>query len=135
MPSDLEEPLDFLRSYYEAFSTMDVDAILAFYHEPAMFVSVQGAHTVPTHSALSSAVFEPMRRDLQSRGFDRSEFNAREGYRLSESLAVLIGEAIRYKADGSELERVGITYNLRKQNASWKIVVLTLHEAESAAAK
>jgi ketosteroid isomerase-like protein len=130
MSSDLGEPLRFLNDYYRVFSTMDVDAIVAFYHEPTMFVSAQGAYALPTRSALSSAVFDPVKKDLQSRGFGHSAFRLRDGHRVSEGLAVLIGVASRYKADGSELERVGITYNLRKENASWKIVVLTMHEAE-----
>ena len=89
MSSNLGEPLDFLRSYYRAFSTLEVDAILAFYHEPVIFVGAQGAHAVPTHSALSAVVFMPMREELQSRGFDRSEFILQEGCRLSDTLAVL----------------------------------------------
>ena len=128
MSSDLEEPLGFLNSYYQAFSALEVDAILAFYHEPSMFVSVQGVNVVPTHAALGAMVLNPIREDLRSRGFDRSEFSLREGRRLSDALAVLTGVAIRYKIDGSELERVGVTYVLRKQNPRWKIVVLTVHE-------
>jgi hypothetical protein len=75
-------------------------------------------------------VFTPMMKDLSSRGFNRSELSLRYGQRLSDTMAVLIGVAIRYKADGSELERVGITYIVRKQNADWEITVLAAYDPD-----
>ena len=124
MSSDLEEPLAFLNRYYEAFSTLSVDAVLPFYNEPSMFISAQGVNAVPTRAALGAMVFTPMMKALSSRGFGRSEFSLHHGKRISDVVAVLIGVAIRYKADDSELERVGITYIVRKHNNDWGIAVL-----------
>ena len=128
MSSDLEEPLGFLNRYYQAFSTLNVDAVLPFYHEPSMFIGAQGANAVSTRAALGAMVFTPMMKDLSSRGFHRSEFSLRHGQRLSDTMAVLIGIAIRYKADCSELERLGITYIVGKQNTDWEITVLVAYD-------
>ena len=35
--------------------------------------------------------------------------------------------AVRFKTDGQELERVGITYVLQKSDSRWKIAVLIAH--------
>jgi hypothetical protein len=38
------------------------------------------------------------------------------------------GVALRYKTDGQELERVGVTYLLYKAESGWKIAVVVLHD-------
>jgi hypothetical protein len=42
---------------------------------------------------------------------------------------LVTGVALRYKVDGKELERVGVTYVLHKVDTGWKIAVLILHDA------
>jgi hypothetical protein len=45
-----------LTDYYRAFSTLDVQAILPYCHEPTFIVSSQGVAAVPTHAALMAAI-------------------------------------------------------------------------------
>src|SRR5882724_10996525 len=47
-----------LTDYYTAFSTLNVDAILPFFHEPALLVGPQGVFAAPTSTALV-AFFSP----------------------------------------------------------------------------
>ena len=49
---------------------------------------------------------------------------------LSATTTFVRGVALRYKLDGQELERVGVTYILQKADNAWKIAVLILHAAE-----
>ena len=51
--------------------------------------------------------------------------------RLSVTTALASGIAVRYKTDGQELERVGVTYLLQKADDGWKIAALIAHDADS----
>lgn len=50
---------------------------------------------------------------------------------LSATTTLVTGVATRYKLDGQELERAGVTYVLHKA-ARWKIAVLIAHDTEIA---
>src|SRR5262245_52200850 len=102
-----------LDQYYAAFSTLDVQAILPFFHEPAVVVGPQGVYAALTHSDLTAA-FSLTMEGLRARGYGRSELSPREVKLLSPSTALVIGVAIRYKTDGNELERAGVTYVMQK---------------------
>ena len=52
---------------------------------------------------------------------------------LSATSALVVGVAIRYKADDQELERVGVTYLLHKGNDSWKFAAMVLHDTDKVA--
>jgi hypothetical protein len=124
-----EQPvvIQVLRDYYAAFSTLNVQAFLRFFHEPSLLIG-PGVVSAPTHAVLTTA-FASAIEDLRARGFGRSELNVREVKMLSETGALVTGVAIRFKADGQELERVGVTYVLHKTDTDWKIAVLVLHDA------
>jgi hypothetical protein len=50
---------------------------------------------------------------------------------LGPTTAIVSGAAIRYKDNGSELERMGATYLLRLTKTGWKIVVLTAYPPDA----
>ncbi len=47
-------------------------------------------------------------------------------------IAIVSTAAVRYKADGSVLESLGVTYLPRNALTEWKIAVLTPHSPETA---
>jgi hypothetical protein len=51
---------------------------------------------------------------------------------LSATTALARGVALRYKDDGRELERAGVTYLLHRSGEEWKIAVLVLHDPDHA---
>jgi len=116
-----------LADYYAAFSTLDVQAFLPYFHEPCLLIGPDGMFPASTHAVLATAFTTPM-EDLRSRGYDRSELNVRHTKALSETAELVTGIAMRYKADGQVLERVGVTYVMHKNNTGWKIAVLILHD-------
>lgn len=118
-----------LTDYYTAFSTLDVHAFLPYFHEPSLLIGPQGIFPAPTHAILST-IFAPALEGLRARGFGRSELSVQQSKILSETAALVTGVAIRYKTDGQELERVGVTYVLHKNDNGWKIAVLVLHDAQ-----
>ncbi|PYT15585.1 MAG: hypothetical protein DMG59_13325 [Acidobacteria bacterium] len=99
-------PLQVLANYYRAFSTHDTQAVLPFFHEPALFIGPQGVYPAPNSAAVASAV-TPTLEQLRARDFDRSELSVNSVTSLSATATVATGVAIRYKTGGEELERVG----------------------------
>jgi ketosteroid isomerase-like protein len=116
-----------LADYYAAFSTLDIQAVLPYFHEPSMLIGPQGAFAAPTYAVLTTA-FKPAMEGLRARGFGRSELSVRSVQSLSATTTLVTGVAVRYKTDGQELERVGVTYVLQKVQTHWKIAVLIVHE-------
>jgi len=116
-----------IADYYRDFSTLNVQAILAYFNEPSLLVGPQGVIPIPNHAALA-AVFGPVMEGLRAKGYGRSEFELDYAKSLSSSAALIGGVAVRYDANGQQLERVGITYVLHKTASGWKFATVILHD-------
>ena len=121
-----------LADYYSAFSTLEVRAILPYFHEPALLIGPQGVFAATTSAALTAA-FKPAMEGLRAREFGRSELSVQHVKSLSATATLVTGLALRYKLDGQELERVGVTYVLHKAETRWKIAVLIIHDTHEVA--
>jgi ketosteroid isomerase-like protein len=118
-----------LTDYYAAFSTLNLQAILSYYLEPCLLVSARGVVAAPTHPSLA-ATLTPALEGLRAAGYARSELTMLYVKRLSATTALASGVAVRYKTDGHELERVGVTYVLHSTDGGWKIATLIAHDAD-----
>jgi hypothetical protein len=49
---------------------------------------------------------------------------------LSAAASLASGVAVRYRADGQELERVGVSYVLHKADDRWTIAVTVVHDTD-----
>ena len=127
--ADDDSAVRVLAEYYTAFSTLQVQAVLPYFHEPSLFISPQGVFAAPTLSEVTT-VFAGAMEGLRAREFGRSELSVGSVKRLSSTAALVTGVAIRYQRSGQELERVGVTYALHKASEVWKIAVIILHDAE-----
>jgi len=116
-----------IADYYRDFSTLNIQAILPYFNEPSLLVDPQGVIPIPNHAALA-AVFGPVMEGLRAKGYGRSEFEPDYAKSLSSSAALIGGVAVRYNADGLQLERVGITYVLHKTESGWKFATVILHD-------
>jgi ketosteroid isomerase-like protein len=125
--NDQADVVRVLEEYYSAFSTLNVEAILPYFHEPSLLIGPQGAFAATTHALLATAV-TPTMEGLRARGFGRTELSVRDFKSLSATATLLGGVALRYKADGQELDHAGVTYVLHKADARWKIAVLIIHD-------
>jgi hypothetical protein len=123
------EVLRVLREYYSAFSTLNIEAILPFFHEPCMLIGPQGPFAATTRPFVATA-FGPAIESLRARGFARSELSVRDVKLLSATAILVRGVAVRYMTDGHELDRAGVTYVLHKADDRWKIAVLILHDPD-----
>ena len=122
-----------IADYYRDFSTLNVQMILPYFNEPSLLVGPQGVIPIPDHAALV-AVFGPVMEGLRAKGYGRSEFEAGYVKSLSSSAALIGGVVVRYKTDGQELERAGITYLLHKTESDWKFATVILHDPNAPAA-
>jgi hypothetical protein len=116
-----------IADYYRDFSTLNVQAILPYFHEPSLLVGPQGVIPIPDHAALV-AVFGPVMEGLRARGYGRSEFEPGYIKLLSSTAALICGAAMRYKTDGQQLDHVGVTYVLYKTEKGWKFATVILHD-------
>jgi hypothetical protein len=126
---DQAEVVRVLNEYYRAFSTLKLEAVLPYFHEPSLLIGPQGVFAATTHTLLATA-FTPAIEGLRARGFGRSELSVRNLKSLSATAALVEGVAQRYKIDGQKLDHAGVTYVLYKAEAGWKIAVLILHDPD-----
>ena len=121
-----------LADYYTVFSTLEIQAVLPYFHEPCLLIGPQGVFPATTRDVLATAI-APAMEGLRARGYGRSELSMRSVRQLSATATLVTGVALRYKLDGQELERAGVTYVLHKADTGWRIAVLILHDADEAA--
>ena len=122
-----------LADYYSAFSTLEVQAVSPYFHEPSLLISPQAVFAAPTFETVAT-LFTPTMEGLRNRDFGRSELSIGHVKSLSASATLVTGVAIRYKRNGQELERAGVTYVLHKTEAGWKIAVIVMHDPQPTAA-
>ena len=126
---DQAEVVRVLNGYYSAFSTLKLEAILPYFHEPSLLIGPQGPFAAATHTLLATAL-APAIEGLRARGFGRTELSVRNLRSLSATATLVSGVAQRYKIDGQKLDQAGVTYVLYKAEAGWKIAVLILHDLD-----
>jgi len=128
--ADEDAVKDVLRAYEEAWSRHDEQAVAGFYYEPAMRVG-KGGPVVRATRAEQRAFFEGFLRGLVERGYARSAWEELEVRLLDPQTALASGITIRFRDDGSVLERVAVTYGLRNSGEGWKIFMSATHTADS----
>lgn len=124
---DKAEVTRVLADYYKAFSTLNLQVILPYYHQPCLLISPQGVVAAPTGAQVATS-FTPFIEGLRAKGYSRSELSKLQVQRLSATAALATGVAVRYKSDGQELDRTGVTYLLQKSADGWKFAVVVFHD-------
>lgn len=121
MASIEEEIHETYSAYLAAFHTLEAEAVAPFFDPPSLFISEGGSVQLTDRNEVVR-FFRDLVAQLKARNYARSEVRDLTVHRLSDSLATASGLAIRLAADGSELERLGATYTLRKKPDGWKFV-------------
>ncbi|MCH9018287.1 MAG: nuclear transport factor 2 family protein [Chloroflexi bacterium] len=129
--TDLEQEIDQLfTGYFSDFSNLDLKAIVSYFHDPCTFIVPQGVLVFSSASEVEG-FWGPRFDDLKAQGFghtERAEANIKV---LTGDTAIANSLAVRYTKDGSELERRGATFVLRKTGDGWKIVTLIHHSPDN----
>jgi hypothetical protein len=119
----MTEPLVAIHDYYNAFSTLKLDACLPFFTLPCMFIGLRGTFAVTSRDDLAK-VLGPTFEMLKTKDYQRSEFIESQLTTLTENMALARGVAVRYRASGAELERVPTTYLVHQSGGAWKLAVV-----------
>jgi ketosteroid isomerase-like protein len=130
--SQAEDEADIRRlmdEYRDAYIAMDSHRVAAVFHQPYMFLASHTAETLATRKEVEDSV-RPFLASLKARGYARSDWKNMRVKSFGNGIAIVSSGVVRYKADGSVLETVGLTYLLRKEPTGWKIAVLTPHSPE-----
>ena len=130
MPSPLDAVLTTYTAYFDAFQKLDPETVMQFCHVPCAAISSQGVMVCGSADEVRG-FFGWMMTALRARGFVRSVPESTTARQLSEDTAILSTRVLRFKADGSELERFGATYTFRRTGDGWRIAVLTIHDADT----
>lgn len=126
-----EEVRQTLQAYEQAWSAHDAHAVSAFYFEPAMRVS-KGGPAVRATRADQENFFDGYLRAIVARGYDHGEWESLDARLLDSRTAIASGISVRYRADGSVLERVALTYELWRDEEGWKIFLSATHAPDTA---
>lgn len=121
---------DVLKAYEEAWSRHDGDAVASFYFEPALRVG-KGGPVVRATRAEQRAFFDGFLRGLVEHGYARSTWEELDVRALDPQTALASGITVRYRSDGTVLERVAVTYGLRDSAEGWKIFMSATHSPDS----
>ena len=123
----MQSALEAIHEYYQAFSTLDLSAIVSYYCEPSMTIAPQGVFSAGNRAALADSL-APIVHSLKAKGYGRSEFVQPHVTMLGETDALVRGVAVRYTTAGPEMERIPIGYLMHRSEVGWKIVVLVLEQ-------
>ena len=109
-----------LAGYYEAFGRNSEKAA-EFFGEPIMVVSPNEAVLHSTRTVLAMAFDDFVAANLAPKGYSHSKLTQYHVRLLNSATALCSVVAIRVKADGTEMQRAGFTYLLRKIDEGWRI--------------
>jgi hypothetical protein len=113
--------------YAQTFQTLEPRSVAAYFALPCMLIAPQGVRVMTKRTEVE-ALLEAMMSALKLRGYSRSALAEMKVSVVSDSTAFVSVDRVRYKADETELERLGETYTLRKAENDWKIVAAVIHD-------
>lgn len=113
-----------IENYYRAFARFKPSLIAQFNNIPLMFVTDEKVVSIKTRVGFW-IVFRILMARLKKQNYGSSTFTSKGVRFLNERLALVDGTVTRYTKDDMEIESFNFTYNMRKVDGSWKIVVGT----------
>ncbi len=129
MAQDEESIAQTFRDYVQTFQTLQPHAVVPYCHVPCMFISSQGVRVLADANEMAALIGRLM-EGLKAHGFSRSEITEMKVNQMSERTALVSIRKIRYKTDGSELERLGETYTFLETGGDWKIAAAVVYDPE-----
>jgi ketosteroid isomerase-like protein len=117
--SEKEAIQQVISGYYDAVGRDPMEAA-SFYGEPAMIVLPNDVLAMNKRDDVEKFLAKLV-EGLRPLGYSHSKLNDPRIKLLNNNTAIYSTIAVRYKTDGSELQRAGFTYLLRKGPSGWKI--------------
>jgi ketosteroid isomerase-like protein len=120
-----------MHEYFEAYSRGDMAAVIKLTSVPFVIPAPQGYLAFTTADEVSDW-FNRVRDAAVKQGYAKTEWIDFGVRLLGPTHAIAGGTYVRYKVDGSELNRSGGTYLLSKTDGGWKIGVNLAYPAKDA---
>lgn len=131
MTDDRTAELDaFFDSYREAYTALDLEAVLEHYTVPLLSMTQDDVYWLTSDGDLRS-VMGAYLDSLHERGYGHGEIDALAYHYLSERTVLASSAWTRYTEDDELLERLGTTYLCRDTDDGWQITALVLHDPET----
>jgi hypothetical protein len=111
------------RHYVEVFNGRDPQEIADLYHRPHALLIREIGLSVVTDDADQEQWYEFAMSALDDQGWDRTEIEKVWIWPLSPTLAQLVADVTRYRADGSVLNYARANYTLCRRDGVWKVVL------------
>jgi hypothetical protein len=127
MSDDTQIILKTFQDYGKKFEELRPSSVLPYFHYPSLLISPDNEAAI-TNWFTGFVTFAMVMSSLKQRGYSHGKMPSLSARRLSNNLAIVSGNVIRYKQDHTELERFGLTYTLRKVGEDWKIIIGALHD-------
>lgn len=129
--TDLEQEVDQLFvDYFRDFGNLDVEAIVAYFHLPCMFTTPFGIFVFST-AAEVDGFWRPRFDDLRSQDFGHTERSEASIKILTDDTGIASSVATRFSKDGTQMERRGAAFTVRKTDEGWKIAALIHHSPDT----
>lgn len=120
-----------MHDYFEAYSRGDLDAVMKLINIPFVVSGPKG-FTAYTTADGTLNVYTRFRDAAVQQGYAKSEWIDLGVKLLGATYAIAAGTYVRYKADGSELNKTGWTYLLNRVDGLWKIAISVGYPAKDA---
>jgi ketosteroid isomerase-like protein len=114
-------------AYASALETLDPDKVISFFHDRSSFVTARQSAFITDENTVKD-VIKLLFDDLKEKRFKRSKLNTIHVKQTGDNRALVHGSATCYRADGSILATLGLTYALREEGDEWKIVIGVVYE-------
>jgi hypothetical protein len=114
-------------AYAKDFETLKPEKVAPYFHPNATLMTSKEIAFMSNEREVK-AVFKKLFDDLKLKDFKYSKMNSIQVKQLSDNQAIVSGSATRYKSDDKVLETFGLTYTLRQEGSTWKIIFGILHE-------
>ncbi len=119
----LEEVEAAYRHYVDVFNGRDPQEIADLYHRPHAQVIGEIGLSVVANDADQEQWYEFVMAALGDQGWHRTEVETVWIWPLSPTLAQLVADVTRYRADGCVLNQARANYMLCRRDGVWKVVL------------
>ncbi len=111
-----------LRNYHNVFSNASPSTMAdQIYGVPLVSVSATGETTTWRTRAEVIAMLSSLTTNLREQGWVRSAMPNPQICVFGRDAGIAVGEFVRYREDGSEISRIGMSYVFEKRDGEWKM--------------
>ena len=129
--NEVEQEVDQLFiDYFRDFSNLDLKAIVAYFHLPCVFIVPNDVLVFLTETEVEG-FWAPRFEAMKAADFGHTERHEASIQALNDHTAMASSLAVRFKKDGTELERRGAAFAVRKTDDGWKIVTVIHHSPDN----